>query len=194
MPMGPRSLRLQSPIDHAEVMITAARSHPVETPAPVGDDLRTTWVAAYRTRIPSADRWARGLGHLTHTIETQERVFRMAEQLAQQGVARQELFTNLEEADRSVALAADPKAFARAGSRAVAPMVPLVGASIVICGDDDPDLRAFGFDPIPFDGHDPAAYAWTLFELTMRARADVDRLRCSCHPRLPLSAIGLARL
>jgi hypothetical protein len=176
-------------------MTTALRSHLVETPAPVGDELRTNWVAAYRNKIPSADHWARGLQHLTHTSETQERVFCMAEQLARQGVARQDLFTNLEEADRSVATAVDPEAAVKAGLQAISPLAPLIGASIVISGDDgDPDLRAFGFDPIPFDGHDPAAYAWAMFELTMRARADGDRPPCSCHPRFAVSAIGLARL
>jgi hypothetical protein len=177
-----------------KVMITTVRPHPVGTPAPVRDALRT-WVVAYRTRIPSADRWARGLRHGTHAMETQERVFRMAEQLAQQGVVRRDLFTNLQEADRSVAKVADPEAVAKAGSRAIAPLIPPVGGSIVICDDGGlPDLHAFGFDPIRFDGHDPAAYAWALFELTMRACADGDRLPCSCHPRPEPSAIGLARL
>ncbi len=177
-------------------MITAVRSHPVETPAPVGVELRTTWVAGYRTKIPSADHWARGLRHPTHTLETQERVFRMAEQLARLGVLRQDLFINLEEADRSVASAVDPEAVAKAGYRAIAPLGPLVGASIVICDDGGlPDLRAFGFDPIPFDGHDPAAYAWAMFELTMRARADADRQfsQCICHRRWAPTSIGLAR-
>ena len=121
----------------------------------------------------------------------------MAEQLVRQGVARQELFTSLEEADRSIAVAGDPEAAAKAGYRAIAPLVPLVGASIVSCGDGaGPDLRPFGFDPIPFDGHDPAAYAWVMFELTARARADGERWsgQCACHPRFAPAAIGLACL
>lgn len=179
------------------VMITAVRSHPVETRPPAADAQRTNWVAAYRTRIPGADRWAQGLRTLTHSIETQDRVFRMAEQLARRGVARQDLFTNLELADRSVATAVDPGAAAEAGCRAIAPLVPPVSAPIVIAGDDGrPDLRAFGFDPIPFNGRDPAAYAWVMFELRARTLADGDRHfgPCTCHPRWAPSSIGLARL
>jgi hypothetical protein len=121
----------------------------------------------------------------------------MAEQLARQSPARLDLFNRLEEADRSVATAVDPQTAANAGYGAIAPVVPLFGASIVIGGGDGwPDLRAFGFDPITFDGHDPAAYAWILFELTMRARADADRQfsQCTCHRRWAPTSIGLARL
>jgi hypothetical protein len=120
----------------------------------------------------------------------------MAEQLANQGVRRQDLFTRLELADQSVASSADPEAAATAGYRAIAPLVRLAGGPIVIGDSDQPDLRAFGFDPIPFDGHDPAAYAWAMFELTMRARAEGDpQFRpCTCHPRWAPASIGLARL
>ncbi|MEA2635947.1 MAG: hypothetical protein QOH92_2714 [Chloroflexota bacterium] len=180
-----------------DVMITAVRPGPVETRTPIGDGLRTNWVAAYRALIPSADRWARGRRELTHGIETQERVFRMAEQLARRGVGRQDLFASLEEADRSVATGVNPEAAANAGYLAIAPLVPLDGAAIVIGGDDGPpDLRAFGFDPIPFDGHDPAAYAWVMFELTARTRADGERwsAQCNCQPSFRPASIGLARL
>jgi hypothetical protein len=178
-------------------MVTAVRPRPLVTPTPAPNALRARWVAEYRSQVPAADRWAQGLRHRAHSIETQERIFRMAEQLARQGVDRQDLFTGLEEADRSVATAVDPEAAAKAGYRTIVPLVSLAGASIIICGDGDrPDLRAFGFDPIPFDGHDPAAYAWVMFELTLRAGADSDRQfwPCSCHPRSAPSAIGLARL
>jgi hypothetical protein len=178
-------------------MITAVRPETVARPTPEAETLRAGWVAEYRSEVPTADRWARGLRHRPHAMETQARVFRMAEQLARQGVVRQDLFTNLEEADRSVATAVDPEAVAKAGSRAITPLVPLVGASIVICDDGGlPDLRAFGFDPVTFDGHDPAAYAWAMFELTMQARADGNRqlTPCTCHPRWAPASIGLARL
>jgi hypothetical protein len=50
-------------------------------------------------------------------------------------------------------------------------------------------------DPINFDGNDPAAYAWVMFELSMRA--DVDRRarwrRCESQPSIP-TTIGVARL
>ncbi|HEY4844600.1 MAG TPA: hypothetical protein VII89_02800 [Candidatus Dormibacteraeota bacterium] len=177
-------------------MITALRPHPVETPAPIGDGLRTSWVAEYRSEVPTADRWAQGIAQGPHSLETQERVCRMAEQLANQGVGREDLFTRLEVADRSVASGAGPEAAATAGYWTIAPLVRLAGGPIVIGDSDQPDLRAFGFDPIPFDGHDPAAYAWALFELTMRARAEGDRPfgPCTCHPRWAPASIGLARL
>lgn len=178
-------------------MITAVRPQALVTPAPTTDTRRAEWVAEYRSQVPAADRWADGLRHPVHSIETQERVFRMAEQLVGLGVDRRDLFIGLEEADRSVATAVDPEVAAEAGYRTIAPLVPLVGASIVICGDgDQPNLRAFGFDPIPFDGHDPAAYAWVMFELTMRAREDGERSLGprSGEPNSAPSAIGLARL
>jgi hypothetical protein len=108
----------------------------------------------------------------------------MAEQLARRGVTRQDLVASLEEADRFVATAVYPEAAAN-------------GAPIMIGGDDGPpDLRAFGFDPIRFDGHDPAAYALVMFELTARTRADGERWsgQCNCHPSFRPASIGLARL
>lgn len=176
------------------MMITADKPQLLSSPAPAADTLRAGWVAQYRSEVPAADRWACGLRHRAHSIKTQERVFRMAQQLVDQGVDRQGLFNNLEEADRSVATADAPEVVGTAGYRAIAPLLPLVGAPIVICGDDGlPDLNAFGFETIPFDGYDPAAYAWAMFELTMRARADCGAQQCSCHPRASTSVIGLAQ-
>ena len=178
-------------------MTTAVRPQTLVTSRSATDARRDSWVAEYRSKVPAADCWARGPRNQAHSIETQERVFRMAEQLARQSVARQDLFASLVQADRSVATSVDPNAAANAGYRAIAALVPLVDASIVICDDGAlPNLRAFGFDPIPFDGHDPAAYAWAMFELTMRARADGDPEfgPCTCHPRWAPTSIGLARL
>jgi len=156
---------------------------------------RAGWVANYQSEVPTADRWAGGRGHRAHSIETQERVFRMAQQLAEQGIDRQELFANLAEADRSVDTTIEPEAAAEAGSHAIGPLLPLDASSIVICGEGDgPDLRAFGFQSVAFDGHDPAAHAWARFELTMRAREESDQLPCSCHPSSSPSTIGLACL
>ena len=178
-------------------MITALRSQTLVTPTPEAKTAPAGWVAEYRRQVPAADHWAvQGIAHRAHSLETQERVYRMGEQLANQGVTREDLFTRLEAADRSVTSAADPEAVAQAGCRAIAPLVPLVGAPIIIDDGSLSDLRANGFDPIPFDGHDPAAYAWAMFELTMRARADADRqfAPCTCHPRWAPASIGLARL
>src|ERR1700682_3815952 len=177
-------------------MITVVRPQTLVAPTSTVETQRTGWVGAYRSEVATADRWAQGIAPRAHSLETQERVFRMAEQLSRCGADRKDLLSSLEEADRSVTSGADPKAALKAGSLAIAALVPLVGASIVIDDGGLPDLRAFGFDPIPFDGHDPAAYAWILFELTMRARADAERQfsQCSCHPRWAPASIGLARV
>jgi hypothetical protein len=177
-------------------MITAVRPQTLVTATPAAETLRADWVAEYRSEVPGADCWARGLRNQAHSIETQERVFRMAEQLARQSVARQDLFASLEQADRSVASTADPEAAATAGYWTIAPLVRLDGGPIVIGDSGQPDLRAYGFDPIAFDGHDPAAYAWAMFELTMRARADGDRRlsQCTCHRGWVPASIGLALL
>jgi hypothetical protein len=176
-------------------MISAVRAQALVLPAASHETLRAGWVARYRSEVPTADRWAGEPTHTAHSIETQERVFRMAQQMAELGIDRQELFASLEEADRSVATATSPDAVARAGSRAIAPLLPLDDRSIVICGDGNgPDLSAFGFEPVAFDGHDPAAHAWARFELTMRAREESDQLPCSCHSWSSPSTIGLARV
>jgi hypothetical protein len=70
-------------------------------------------------------------------METQERVFRMAEQLVRHGVERTEVFTALEEADRCVALSGDPHTAAEAGHRAISTLVPLAHESVVICAAED---------------------------------------------------------
>src|ERR1700694_835103 len=93
------------------MMVVTVRTPTVE----IIDDLRTNWVREYRHRHATADRWARGLRHVSHSLETQERVFRMAEQLERRGVDRTDLFTALEEADRCIALSGDPHAAAEAG-------------------------------------------------------------------------------
>lgn len=134
---------------------------------------------------------------MSHTMETQERVFRMAEQLERQGVDRHDVFTALAEADRCVALPDNPHAAAAAGHRAIGTLVSLAPESLVICTEEDESsLRAQGFDPLTFDGHDPAAYAWVMFELSKRAEADrrSNWRRCVPPDHSTPMAIGLALL
>jgi len=169
----------------------------VQTPDTVLDDRRAEWVRQYRRDQAAADLWAKGLRHVSHSLETQERVFRMAEQLARTGVDRIDVFTTLEEADRSVALSTDPHGAAEAGHRAISTLVSLAPESLVICAEEDEShLRALGFDPLAFDGHDPAAYAWVLFELSARANADWHSRWRRCVPQVLAAPtpIGLARL
>jgi hypothetical protein len=174
--------------------MVAAIRYPV---AVVLDDRRTDWVRQYRHDHPEADLWARGLRRVSHSSETQERVFRMAEQLARRGVDRIDLFTELEEADRCLALSPDPHGASEAGYRVISTLVPLAPESLAICADEEePKLRAHGFDPLVFDGHDPAAYAWVMFELSARAEADRHSRWRRCVPPALITptAIGLARL
>lgn len=68
---------------------------------------REEWVALYRRKNPAADRWAAGYGPIKHTVETQARVFTMAELLAVRGVHGDgvPLFEVLYAADRVTAAA-----------------------------------------------------------------------------------------
>jgi hypothetical protein len=165
--------------------------------AEVLDDRRTDWVGQYRHDNAQADLWARGLRRVSHSKETQERVFRMAEQLARGGLDRADLFMALEEADRCVALSGAPDGAAQAGYRVISTLVPIKPESVVIFAGENPStLRALGFDPLAFDGHDPAAYAWVMFELSIRTDADrrSQWRRCVAQPFSTPTAIGLARL
>ena len=174
-------------------MVVAVPVRPTE----VLDDRRTEWVRQYRRDQVAADLWAKGLRHVSHSVETQERVFRMTEQLARSGVDRNDVFTALEEADRCVAVTIDPDRAAAAGYRVINSFVPLVPDSLVICAEEDEfHLRALGFEPLAFDGHDPAAYAWVMFELSARSNADWHTRWRRCVPQAfsTPTAIGLARL
>jgi len=165
--------------------------------AEVLNDQRTEWVRRYRQDNASADAWATGLRHVSHSVETQERVFRMAEQLARRGADRTDLFTALEEADRCVALSDGSQGAADAGHRVMSSLVSLQPESVVICSAEKPaTLRALGFEPLGFDGYDPAAYAWVMFELSMRAEADRQSQWRRCIPAALATpmAIGLASL
>ena len=64
-------------------------------------------VALYRKRYPEADRWAVGYGAINHTVETQARVFSIAELLAARGVKGDgvSLFDLLHAADRMTSAA-----------------------------------------------------------------------------------------
>ncbi len=67
------------------------------------DPIRTAeWVRLYRKRNKAADRWAAGYGEIRHTIETQARVFSMAEMLTLRGTKGDGIpvFDLLQAADR----------------------------------------------------------------------------------------------
>jgi phosphoketolase len=50
-----------------------------------GSDSREEWVKQYYKKYPMADRWAKGYGVIQHSIETQARVFQMADSLVARG-------------------------------------------------------------------------------------------------------------
>src|ERR1700686_2014432 len=111
--------------------------------AEVLNDQRTEWVRQYPHGHALAGVWARGLRNVSHSTETQERAFRMAEQLAGRGVDRTDLFTALEEADRHIALSNEPQAAAEAGYRVITSLVPVAPESLVMCtGENQANLRA----------------------------------------------------
>ena len=219
------------------------------------DDARTSWVGAYRRDHAEADWWAEGFGAVEHSVETQERVFRMAEQLAGRGIDRLAVFAALRHADsvpqasigslhqgatlqtqhlyvQGLAVRSDdyrrdpwyfilpaaaagcgvidtllgshgvvvnllpPEAFEeqleRSGQRWLPQ--PQEGRAIILL-DRAPrldHLRAKGFDPIIFDGIDPAAFAWAIFELASRAKDAAAQLTCDCHPSFRPVPLGVA--
>jgi len=71
---------------------------------------------------------------------------------------------------------------------------PQEGRAIILL-DETPrldHLRANGFDPITFDGVDPAAFAWAIFELALRAEDAAAQLWCDCHPTFRPVPLGVA--
>jgi len=217
-------------------------------------DVRTSWVAAYRQKHAEADWWAEGFGAVEHSLDTQERVFRMPEQLAGRGIDRLTVFAALRHADavpqassgslhqgaaiqtqhlyveggvrrddhrrdgwyssllaaaagcgvihtllgshRVVVNVMPPKAFEDQVGRAAHRWLPQPrGGQATILLDRAPrldHLRAIGFDPITFDGVDPAAFAWAIFELAARAEDAAAQLRCECHPSFRPVPLGVA--
>ncbi|TMG30885.1 MAG: hypothetical protein E6H93_07830 [Chloroflexi bacterium] len=218
------------------------------------DDLRTSWVAAYRQKHAEADWWAEGFGAVEHSVDTQERVFRMAEQLAGRGIDRLAVFATLRHAD-GVAQASSGRLHegdlqtrhlylqgraVRSGDYCRDPWSSSLFAAAAGCGVIDtllgphgvvvnlllpeafeeqlgrvsdgwlpppqegramilldrvprPDhLRSMGFDPITFDGIDPAAFAWAIFELALRDEDAADQLTCDCHPSFRPVPLGVA--
>ncbi len=81
-------------------------------------DERERWIAAYRQTWPMAGRWAAS-GAVQHSVETQDRVFRMTEQLISRGVlaTRTAAFEALIAADRAVPRDASDACVVAAGAR-----------------------------------------------------------------------------
>lgn len=161
------------------------------------------WVTAYKLSHPEANRWASGPGRVQHSVETQERVFRMVEQLSHWRALppEQPVFSVLESLDDvaegetdavqahvspSVAAAAGIVAYKMIFGDAVAVDARGWPSHVELVEDGEADLvlyglRAGGFDPILFDGTDPAAFTWALFELRQRKADASEAARAYVH-------------
>lgn len=159
-----------------------------------------SWIRNYRELHPAAGRWAAGSVKVSHSEETQGRVFRMAEQLraAWNWSSTGTLFSMLQSLDSLVDAETPRTARPTAISAAAAGVVGyrmLFGKKPPMRSSDWPEgfepvderetelatfgLRAHGFDPVVIDGIDPAAFVWALFEMEEREIycAEVRRLR-----------------
>lgn len=168
---------------------------------------RARWVERYRLAHRDADRWANSPSGIRHSIETQDRIFRMAEQLHQRGDRPEAapLFAVLKAVDEAASRGIGPNEALTPPSAAVAGLIaykilfgklPSVRDQAWPAGGERTDeaeselatfgLRARGFDPIVFDGTDPAACAWALFEIGERQAACDEVVRHkyrACPPR-----------
>src|SRR5205807_9266057 len=169
-----------------------------------------------------------GFGAVEHSVETQERVFRMAEQLAGRAIDRLSFFAALRNADAVTQESSGrlqdsstpaavagcgvidtllgphgvvvnlllPEAFEEQLGRVSDGWLPPPQegrAMILLDRVPRPDhLRSMGFDPITFDGIDPAAFAWAIFELALRDEDAADQLTCDCHPSFRPVPLGVA--
>lgn len=160
------------------------------------------WIQGYREYHPAAAQWARGSKKVCHSLETQGRIFRMAEQLrtAQDWSNRGTLFSMLQALDDVVDGETCRTCRPSANSAAAAGLVGykmLFGKLPALLDHDWPEgfervdeveaelattgLRAQGFDPITIDGIDPAAYLWALFEIGERQKACAEVRRLHQH-------------
>ena len=158
------------------------------------------WSRAYKEAHPAAGEWARGSKKVCHSRQTQERVFRMAEQLrVTQDWANVGTFFSMLQAldevvDNETCRTCQPSPISAAAAGIVGykmlfgKLPPLQDrdwpAGFVQIDDREAELaalglRARGFDPIVIDGIDPAAYLWGIFEMCERkvGCAEVRRLQ-----------------
>ena len=167
---------------------------------------RARWVEGYRLAHLGADRWANSPSGIHHSHKTQERIFRMAEQLRR----RREwpnaapFFPVLKAVDDAASWemgSADAPTPTSAAAAGLVGYKILFGKLPAVRDHDWPDgfelteeaeselatfgLRLGGFDPIVFDGTDPAAYVWALFEMGERQAACDEVVRRQEHRATP---------
>ena len=169
---------------------------------------RAHWVEGYRLAHRDADRWAGSPSGIRHSFETQERIFGMAEQLRQRRdwptatpffqvlIALDDVAAGETESD-GVPTPTSASSTALVGYQILFGQLPPVrdhdwpdGCELTT--DAESELATFGlrfrgFDPIVFDGTDPASYLWALFEMSERQAAchEVNRRKEHrvCPPR-----------
>ena len=151
----------------------------------------------YRRAHPDGNRWAASKLGIRHSRETQDRVFRMAEQLftRRETLSASQLFQVLEAIDYGARWETRPGGSTSPTAAAALGVVGyrvLFGKQPALSGYDWPadcelsdvaqselatlGLRALGYEPIVFDGVDPAAYVWALFEIAERKAARGEAL------------------
>jgi len=172
---------------------------------------QTHWVEGYRLAHRGADRWAESPSGIRHTIQTQDRIFRMAEALRErpEWPNAKLFYPVLKAVDDAASWETDSNGAPTPTSAAAAGLVGfkvLFGKLPPVRGHDWPEgfeltdaaeselatfgLRFHGFDPVVFDGTDPAAYVWALFEVAEREAACDEAVRRYGHR--PCRPCGLA--
>jgi hypothetical protein len=167
---------------------------------------RAHWVDGYRLAHRDADRWADSPSGIRHSVETQDHIFRMAEELhgRPDWPKARPFFPVLKAVDDAASWETDANDTPTPASAAAAGLVGykvLFGKVPPVRDHDWPDgfqlteeaeselatfgLRLSGFDPVVFDGTDPAAYVWALFEVRERETACDEAVRRYGHRAVP---------
>jgi len=167
---------------------------------------RAHWVEGYRLAHRDADRWAQSASGIHHRLETQDHIFRMAEELRGRPdwPNARPFFHVLKAVDDAASWETDANDVPTPTSAAAAGLVGykvLFGKLPAVRDHDWPDgfvlteeaeselatfrLRLGGFDPVVFDGTDPAAYVWALFEVREREAACDEAVRRYGHRAVP---------
>jgi len=175
---------------------------------------RERWVEGYRLDHRGADRWANSPSGIRHSMATQERIFRMAQQLRERRdwPHAAPFFPVLKALDDAASWEVGSDGAPTPTSASAAALVGykiLFGKLPPVRGHDWPEgfelsgeaeselatfgLRLQGFDPIVFDGNDPAAYLWALFEMTERQAACDEVIERHEHRAFPPRCLAVVR-
>ena len=167
---------------------------------------RAHWVEGYRLAHRDADRWASSPSGIRHSVEAQDHIFRMVEELRGRPdwPNARPFFPVLKAVDDAASWETDANDTPTPTSAAAAGLLGykvLFGKLPPVRDHDWPEgflltaeaeselatfgLRLSGFDPVVFDGTDPAAYVWALFEVGEREAACDQAVRRFGHRACP---------